>query len=69
MLNYPLGDVYPLGLPSENTANRTTVSGEAAESLQEEKSTVDKNRMGSDGKSILLAMGVIACMAIFFGIE
>ena len=69
MLKYPVGDVYPTGLAYTDTSNSTSVTGEDAETLHEDKSVVDQNRKGSNAKSILLALGVIACMAIFFGVE
>lgn len=67
MFTYPIGDVYPTGFAYLETGNSTAVTDDTAEALHVDSKLVEASKQKANSKSILLAMGVIACMAIFFG--
>ena len=69
MLNYPIADVYPQGFAYLDTSNSTAVTDDVAEVLHENPADVESTRQKASGKAIFISLGVIACLAIFLGIE
>lgn len=69
MITYPIADVYPQGFAYKDTSNMTSVTDETAEALQENPADVENTKQHASGKSIFIALGVIACLAIFLGVE
>lgn len=60
-------DIYPSGLFYNDTSNSVTPDAETQEKLHEDASTINNGTNTASTKQILMGVGLIACLVIFFG--
>lgn len=68
---FNLADLYPgfSGYGYDDTTNQANMGKEEQEQLLIDPKTADNADKKSSGKQILIAVCLIACMAVFFGMD
>lgn len=69
MMSYFNSDLYPNGIGYRDTSNSVTPDAETQKQMHVSEDITDLSSQESNGKQILLAMGIIAGLVVFFGTD
>lgn len=69
MLSYFNSDMYPNGLGYRDTSNSVSPDAETQKQMHVDDKITEMSATESNSKQILLALGIIAGLVVFFGTD